>query len=282
MDLKDKIAVVSGGSSGIGRAAAIKLASQGAEVYVIGRDAAKGAEVEAALKVASGGKGAFVRGDFSLIKDVRRVVMDLQARLPKLDALILSVGSLDFEAQKTAEGLDKNLTVNFFHKVILVEGLKPLLAKTQGRVVLVAADLPDSMVPDWANFEGAQAYAGPLALPRMHSACLSMLQTWAAAWASEGIELSAIHPGVVKTGFFREAKGPWKILSGLFNLLASSPEIPAELLSWLAFAPEAKGSNGYLYPKPKDHSKRRLLARDAQTLERVQKVAREALARVPA
>ena len=66
MDLRGKTVVVSGGTSGIGRAAAMMLAGRGAEVIVIGRDLARGEATEAALRKASGGVGDFLKADLSL------------------------------------------------------------------------------------------------------------------------------------------------------------------------------------------------------------------------
>jgi NAD(P)-dependent dehydrogenase (short-subunit alcohol dehydrogenase family) len=70
MDLTGKTAVVTGGTSGIGRAVALLLANRGAEVMVVGRDRARGAETEAALRRASGGIGAFLRADLSLLSSL--------------------------------------------------------------------------------------------------------------------------------------------------------------------------------------------------------------------
>jgi NAD(P)-dependent dehydrogenase (short-subunit alcohol dehydrogenase family) len=277
MDLKDKVVVVSGGTSGIGRATALMLAGQGADVTVIGRDPIRGAATEAALKSASGGKGSFVKADLSLLGDVNRVVEQLKSRLEKLDALVQSAGGVEFEASTTAEGLNKLFVMNFLHRVALAEGLKPLLAKAQGRMAWVAADLSDKQEPDWKNFEGQRIYAGVPALPRLHTAGLAMVQYFAAAWKSEGIEVTAIHPGIVETGFFRSVTGFWKLIPMLFKPFFISAEKPAALLSWLAFAPEAKGLSGYFFPSVKDYTKRRLLNRSQDCVDRVQRVTKKTL-----
>lgn len=277
MDLKGKIAVVSGATSGIGRAAALKLAGQGVEVLAIGRDANRGQELEAALRAASGGKGSFLQADLSLIAEARRVLGLISAKTPHLDAVILSAGGLEFEATKTSEGLNKVFVTNFLHKFVLGEGLRPLLARGHGRLVLVAADIPDKMEPDWAKFEGAQDYAGVPSLPRMHAACLSLIQSWAAAWKADGIEVTAIHPGVVDTGFFRSAKGAWTLLKVIFGLFATTPDAAAALLCWLAFSPEAAGFSGEFFSAPKDLKKHKTLQRPAEAVERVLAVARKAV-----
>jgi hypothetical protein len=66
---------------------------------------------------------------------------------------------------------------NFLHKLGLGESLAPLRAKEGGRMVLVVADIPDSVGPDRANCEGARVYAGLPALPRLHGASLAVGST---------------------------------------------------------------------------------------------------------
>ena len=278
MDLEGRSVVVSGGTSGIGRATALRLASRGAEVIVIGRDAAKGAEVETALRAAASGKGSFLQADLSLLSDARRVLRDLNGRLPRLDALIQSAGVIDFEATLTTEGLNKVFVTNFLQRFVLAEGLMPLLATASGRMVMVAADIPDKIEPDWANFEGAKTYSGITSLVRLHSAGLAFVQRFADEWAAIGIEVTAIHPGQVDTGIYRSATGPWAVLKPFMSLFFVPVEKPAALLSWLAFSPEAKGLSGNLFPSVRRRSKHRKLKRSAQTLDRVFAVARATLA----
>ena len=277
MDLRNKVVVVSGGTSGIGHATALMLANQGADVTVIGRDAIRGTATEAALKSASGGSGSFIKADLSLLSEVHRVVAQIKATTDKVDALIQSAGGIEFEATVTSEGLNKLFVMNFLHRVALAEGLKPLLAKAQGRMVWVAADLSDKQEPDWKNFEGKRVYAGVPALPRLHSAGLAVVQHFAASWKAEGIEVTAIHPGVVETGFFRSVKGLWKLVPLLFAPFFISVEKPAALLSWLAFSPDAKGKSGHFFPSVNDYSKYRFLKRSQECEARVLKVARETL-----
>ena len=221
--------------------------------------------------------GSFLQADLSRIAEAKRVLEQISSRSAHLDAVILSAGGLDFRPVTTSEGLNNTFVVNFLHKFVLGEGLKAQLARGHGRLVLVAADIPDKMEPDWANFEGARVYAGVPSLPRLHAACLCLIQHWAMAWKSEGVEVMAIHPGVVETNFFRAATGPWKLLKVIFDLFATTPNAVATQLSTLAFAPELKGNNGEFFPAPKDPGKHRPLQRPAATIERVVKVAQSTL-----
>jgi retinol dehydrogenase 14 len=280
MDLIGKTVVVTGGTSGIGRATALALAARGADVTVIGRDPGRGADVEQALKQASGGRGRFVTADLSLIADARRIVTELLAYYPRLDALILSAGVIEFERATTSEGLDRQFVINFLHKLVLADGLEPSLRAARGRVVVVAAKIPDRVAIDWTNFEGARSYAGVMALPRLHGASLAVVQRLAADWKAAGIEVTAIHPGQVDTGIFRGFSGAWRVGQWFMRLFQVPVEKPAALLSWLAFSPDAAGLTGQLVLSVKNYEKRRVLARDPGTLERVMSTARSVAASV--
>ena len=63
-----------------------------------------------------------------------------------------------------------------------------------------------------------------------------------------GIEITAIHPGLVDTGIFRSATGPWKLVKMIMSLFFVPVEKPAALVCYLAFSDEAKGSSGYFFP----------------------------------
>ncbi len=71
-------------------------------------------------------------------------------------------------------------------------------------MVMVAADIPDCVSIDWSNFEGTRSYAGLLAVGRLHAASLARAQSLAGRWQASGIDVTAIRPGQVDTGIYRE------------------------------------------------------------------------------
>jgi NAD(P)-dependent dehydrogenase (short-subunit alcohol dehydrogenase family) len=275
LNLHGKTVVVAGGTSGIGRATALELAQRGAEVVVIGRDRAKGAEVVRALEQTPAGAGAFVEADLALIAETRRVARALTARLSRLDALILSAGAIQFEAQLTSEKLDRMFVTNFLHRVALAEELAPLLAKGRGRMVSIVADVPDWVHPDWANFEGERVYAGALGLVPLLAANLAAVQGWAEEWRARGIQVFAMHPGQVATDIYRGFKG-WRSLGRIaMRPFQISVEKPARLAAWLAFSPDVQDASGALFPSVRRFTRRRTLARNG--VERVLRTARGVL-----
>jgi len=280
MDLKEKTIIVSGGTSGIGRATAIKLAKRGAGVIVLGSNQEKGKAVEDELNKLSEGKGCFLQVDLSLVKDTQRIVNELNTRLQKADALIQSAGAIAMKPSRTPEGLDKLFVVNFLHRYILAEGCKNLLMRAQGRMIIVAANMKDKTMPDWVNFEGAQVYSGFVKLANFQAMAQSMIQYFAHEWKDLGIEVNGIHPGLVDTTIFRTVTGLSRLLLPILKLNMVKPEVPAGLLEWLVSADDVKGITGALFYSTRDYSKFRILNRSEETTGRVIRVAQESIRKV--
>ena len=91
MRLEGKVGLITGGTSGIGSAAAIRFAKEGAAVVITGRNAARGAEVVDAIE-AAGGQALFVQTDVRLAKDCRRAVDETLARFGRIDVLFNNAG----------------------------------------------------------------------------------------------------------------------------------------------------------------------------------------------
>ena len=91
MRLKGKVGLITGGTSGIGSATAIRFAKEGAAVVITGRNAERGAEVVEAIE-AAGGEALFVQTDVRLAKDCRRAVDETLARFGRIDVLFNNAG----------------------------------------------------------------------------------------------------------------------------------------------------------------------------------------------
>jgi NAD(P)-dependent dehydrogenase (short-subunit alcohol dehydrogenase family) len=160
LSLVGRSAVVAGGTSGIGEGIALRLASLGARVTILGRDAARGAAVVAEMRARGAAAGsAHVPVDaFSL-----RALSDFSNAYARdndaLDVLVMSQGMATLQGfTPTVDGLDEKLTLHYFGRVQLVLGLLPLLRRAaQPTVISVLSAGVHSGVADWAKDPALEA-----------------------------------------------------------------------------------------------------------------------------
>ena len=127
--LQDKVAVITGGASGIGRASAIRFAQEGADIVVADLSAERGAEVVAAVK-ALGQRAAFVRADTSNAADCEALANEAASMMGRVDVLVAAAGishalSVSGEASESVQGTRNashliNKPIEYWEKVLAV------------------------------------------------------------------------------------------------------------------------------------------------------------------
>jgi NAD(P)-dependent dehydrogenase (short-subunit alcohol dehydrogenase family) len=185
-DLQGQKALVTGATSGIGRAIALHLAQQGAEVMVHGRDATRGMETVEAI-TAAGGRARFIAADLSDLADLQRVIDEAG----DVDILVNNAGFSWFgaTAELSTTTFDALFASNVRAAYFLVAALAPgMVAKSQGSILNVS-----SMAAS-IGLAGAAAYGATKA------ALSAMTRAWAAEFSPGGVRVNAIAPGPVYTG----------------------------------------------------------------------------------
>ncbi len=182
--LEGKIAVITGGNSGIGLATAKRFVEEGATVFIVGR---RQKELEEA--VASIGSGVIaVQGDITKLEDLDRVAATVKAKKGVVDVIVSSAGiteqgSID---ALTPEHFDKVFALNSRAPVFLVQKLLPLMPRG-GSIILVSSAM------HVMGIAGHTAYAATKAALR------SYVRTWAAEFKGRGIRANTLSPGVTDT-----------------------------------------------------------------------------------
>jgi 3-oxoacyl-[acyl-carrier protein] reductase len=189
-ELGGKVALVTGGSRGIGRAAAEALARQGAHVvinYVSNENAAN--ETAAAI-AASGGKAELLRFDVADGPASEKAIAELAKKLGRLDVLVASAGiSIDaLLLRLKEEDFDRTLAVNLKGAIACARGaIKSMMRAKSGRIIFLS-----SVVGEMGN-AGQTAYAASKA------ALLGAMKSLAREYASRNITVNAVTPGFIET-----------------------------------------------------------------------------------
>lgn len=182
--LAGKIAVVTGGTSGIGLATAKRFADEGARVYVTGR---RQAELDAAVQDI--GKGAVgVQGDVSNLADLDRLFAKIQAEVGRVDVLFANAGMGEFAriGEITEEHFDKTFDVNVKGLLFTVQKALPLFGDS-GSIILNAS------VVSIKGFENFSVYSATKAAVR------SFARSWTVDLKGRGIRVNVISPGPIDT-----------------------------------------------------------------------------------
>jgi 3-oxoacyl-[acyl-carrier protein] reductase len=189
--LQDKVALVTGGSRGIGKAIALRLAEEGAGVVISYAASAAKAEAVAEEIRAKGVKGEAIRADQANAGEVAKLVSDVAARHGKLDILVNSAGvaayAMTGDPVTDPTALDRQLAVNLTSIITAVRTAAPLM-KEGGRIITIGSNLGQRV-----GFPGVAEYSGSKA------AVAGYTRGWAQDLGPKGITVNVVAPGPIDT-----------------------------------------------------------------------------------
>src|SRR5882762_8527780 len=224
-DLEGRVALVTGATSGIGRAAAVQLAAQGATVIVHGRDASRGAAVVAEIEK-HGGAACFAGADLGDPTEALRLAREVG----DVDILINNAGFAWFGPSEglPVNTLDQLFVANVEAPYLLVSVLAPkMVARGSGVIINLASRAGIVGKPDSAAYGATKA------------ALASLARSWAAEYGPAGIRVNAISPGPVYSG---AAKRELFDVSGSTTTLLGRAAEPSEIADLIGFLASPRGA----------------------------------------
>lgn len=250
--LAGRTVLVTGPTSGLGRAIAFDLADLGARVILVGRSERRLDAVRAVL-VARHGEDRFpvVVADMSSLASVRTAVGRVLASEPRLDVVVDNAGAMYPARGESPDGIEASLAVLAVGPFALAAGLLPLLRRTHGsRVIAVTSGgMYTQRLPleDLQYLEGE--YSGPRAYARAKRAQVALMREWARRvgprrGGQDGVAFSAMHPGWADTpGIAVSLPGFHRLMRPLLR----TPAAGVDTVTWLAVNPAPALINGGLY-----------------------------------
>ena len=259
--LRGKVCLVTGATSGIGRATARALAAQGAEVFVLCRNRDKGETLLRELKQETGDAQLHLLvGDLARQADIHRVAEQFLAAGKPLHVLVNNAGIVNTERRVTADGFEEMFAVNHLGYFLLTERLRQrLIDSAPARVVSVASGAHAFV--RGMNWDDLQYERTPFKTFTVYGQSKLCNILWTRELARQlrgtGVTANCLHPGAVGTGLATQNGALGKIVMWLLRPFFRSPEKGATAAIYLATAPEVANTSGHYYydrkplePKP--------------------------------
>ncbi len=201
-----KTCLITGGSDGIGYAAAMELAHMSATVAIVGRNAQKTEAAAERIRRETGNTSvSCLLADLSSQQEVRRLAAEIQDRLPRLDVLLNNAGAIFLSSRTSVDGIEMTFALNHLGYFLLTDLLLDLLRESApARIINVSSSSHYSAgilrledLPSPGNGRSYQAYG--------RSKLCNLLFTYELArrLAGSGVTVNALHPGLVRTNIAR-------------------------------------------------------------------------------
>ncbi|MDQ3362088.1 MAG: SDR family oxidoreductase [Actinomycetota bacterium] len=243
-----KVALVTGGTSGIGKATATALAAMGADVVVVGRNPERGERAAAEIRAQTGGTVDLALADLSSQAGVRSLAEEFRRRYDRLDVLVNNAGLVQSTRTETPDGIETTFAINHLAPFLLTNLLLDVLEESApSRVVTVSSEAERWGNIDFDDLQSKKKYRGFPVYGMTKLANIMFTYELAGRLKGTGVTATCMHPGAVNTRFGTNNSGPMTILFRLFKPFMRTPEQGADTLIWLASSPEVEGASGRYY-----------------------------------
>ena len=252
--------LVTGGSGGIGKATALRLATMGAHVAITGRDVGRTESAAAEIRAAAGGQVEVFVADLSSQSEVRRLAGEVLDKLPRVDVLVNNAGGYWARRHISADGLERTFALNHLAPFLLTNLLLDRLKESApARVITVSSNVQAMGQVDFDDLQGEVSYSGSRAYNQSKLANVLFSYELARRLRGSAVTANALHPGLVSTSFAAEDPGSvQRLFVPFMRPFMKSPTKGAVTSVYLASAPNLARVTGcyFVNSKPKRSSKR--------------------------
>src|SRR5690349_18337331 len=222
--MNGKVCVVTGATSGIGKAAATALAGMGSQVVLVGRDQGRAEATAAEIGARSTVPPKVEIADLAVMEQVRALAGRL-ASLERIDVLINNAGLVVSERRVTQDGFEYVFAVNHLAPFLLTNLLLPkLTGSAPARVVTVTSDAHSAAKLDLDDPSLEHGWDSWRSYANSKLANILFTRELARRLDGTGVTANCAHPGVVRTGFGREARPLLRLGVTIARPFMASPE----------------------------------------------------------
>lgn len=197
-----KTVLITGASSGIGRATAVGLATMGAHVAITGRDRRRTDDAAQEIRAAGGGEVDVFVADLSSQSEVLRLAEEVLQGLSRIDVLINNVGGYWNTRRVTVDGFEHTFALNHLAPFLLTNLLLDRLKQSApARVVTVSSNAQATGHIDFDDLQGERSYSGAKSYSQSKLANVMFTYELARRLHGTSVTANALHPGMVSTSF---------------------------------------------------------------------------------
>lgn len=241
-----RVCVITGATSGIGRATAEALAQRGATVALVCRDRGRGEETRAAVARSGGHDRVTLHlADLASQAEIRRVAAELIARLPQIHVLINNAGVVNLSRTTTVDGIETVFAVNHLAYFLLTNLLLDTLGRSgAARIVNVASDAHKFGPLDFDDLQNTRRYRSMRVYGQSKLCNILFTRELARRLAGSDVTANAVHPGAVATRLGQN-NGRWAqlLIKGL-SYFFRTPAQGAATSIYVATSPALAGVSG--------------------------------------
>src|SRR5215207_3182082 len=239
--MEGKVVLITGGTSGIGRAAAT-----GAEVVVSGRSRERGESAVEEIRDTSGNeKVSLMLADLAVQAEVRGLAEEFRDRYDRLDVLVNNAGIIQSKRTQTPDGIELTLAVNHLAPFLLTNLLLDLLKESApSRIVTVSSEARRGAQIDFDDLQSERRYRAFKVYGMTKLANILFTYELAERLERTGVVANCLHPGGVNTNFGNNNRSFGTLIFRAFKPFMRTPEQGADTVVYLAVSPEAGKMTG--------------------------------------
>lgn len=258
MDLANKLCVVTGANSGIGKETVREFALQGAYVIMVCRNEQRARDAKQEIIADTGHIGIEIMlADLAIQHDVRKLAEQITSDYDKVDLLVNNAGIIPGDREETIDGIEKTLAINHLAPFLLTNLLMDHLKKApEARVVNVSSEVHrmGAQAFDLDNLQLQKDYA-PMKAYGISKLCNVMFtHELAKRCRDTAITTNSLHPGVVRTQLAEDANWLMKLFYLIGKPFMRSPKSGAQTTIYLSTSDEVRSVSGKYFQNQKQKS----------------------------